>query len=136
MAPRASSPAVLSSWTMAGTPRRVRSTRNRWTALANAAVRSGRSPVPPLTRVTCPVPWRSCVAAFASENQVSSASRDIQTPPSCASFSGSVMRPRRSSTRESTGRLGSRYAAPSSTAAVIPAEPTRDAAPVTHETAA
>ena len=77
-------------------------------ALAKAALSAGRSPVDAPMRVMWPVPSRSSSRARSGEKASSATRRVDHTQPSWASFSSSVMRSRRSSTRASIGAAESR----------------------------
>ncbi len=109
VAPRASRPWSVSSWRIAGIPRRVSSTRKRWIALPASAAPAGSRLVAPATRLIWPIPVasRSRIRASSSSLSLLNSSND-QTDPSWATFSASVIRASRSATRCSIGRLASR----------------------------
>ncbi len=108
-ASRARSPCSVSSWSSAGIPRRVCSTRNRWIALPAAAAPAVSRFVAPATRLTWPIPFARRVRRRSGSSSVSlrNSSND-QREPTWASFSSSVMRASRSATRSSIESSGSR----------------------------
>ena len=91
VASRAIRPEQISSWTIAGMPSRVSSTRWRWMALASAAACAAARLLAPEMRVTWPSPWRSRSAPRRRAGD----RRRAGTPsalPSWATFSSSVIR--------------------------------------------
>ena len=108
VAPRASRPWRVSSWSSAGMPSRVSSTRKRWISLPSSAASRASRFVAPATRLTWPNPFARRVRTRSGSSSVSlrNSSND-QREPSWASFSSSVIRASRSATRASIGRLGS-----------------------------
>ncbi len=118
VAPQAAKPVRHSSCATAGMPSLLASATlacSEASALIPAAAVTGRVPN---TRVSWPSPflisssnggWSwvknwSCIGATPSP----SPEAPIQTLPSCAIFSSRVMRPSKSATRSSAGRVGSR----------------------------
>src|SRR5688572_2450451 len=100
---------------MAGMPSRVFSSSHFCTAFTNeAASRAGREPPPAISlgRATCPMPAPMSACAFAGSKRpcASWISRlRFQIATSCATFSSSVIRDRRSLTRASADALACRY---------------------------
>ena len=87
VASRAIRPEQISSWTIAGMPSRVCSTRCRWIVVGERG-RLGRPSgcSRPQMRVTWPSPWRSRAGAAPASRPSSSASWKTQRLPSCASL--------------------------------------------------
>ena len=110
-------PCTASWWVRAGMPRRVFSTSHFWTAFTKRAFSRGPSTMltgasrSSLGRAIWPMPWaRTRAAPAGSKRPASSVMRALpfQRARVWAAFSSTLMRERRSRTRSSTGRAGSR----------------------------